>query len=297
MTAEPRFLTDVFRSDYRTCVQCGLALQAAGIDYELLQTAGQWALFVAAHDAVRARDELSGYANETAPPQAVTETPLQEFSGWPGVVGYVLILFAGMLLQHRQAFGIDWFSAGRMQVGLVHQGELWRSVTALTLHGDLVHLLSNLAIGGIVGLFAGQSFGSGLAWLSILLAGGIGNLLTALLRPTEHTSIGASTSVFAALGLLAGQAWMLRRPAKDSRLARFAPIIGGAVLLGFLGTSGERTDVLAHVMGFAAGLALGVLLSALSGHIRRGSRAQVAHGICSILVLFIAWALAITRIR
>jgi membrane associated rhomboid family serine protease len=243
---------------------------------------------VAAADAVRAREEIEAYGQEQAPPPVVTREPPQPGSGRGGVLGYAAILLIAMVVQHQGLFGVNWMEAGRMQVGLVRQGELWRPVTALCLHGDMGHLVGNLVIGGLVGLFAGQLLGSGLAWFSILVAGALGNLLTVFLRPAEHTSIGASTAVFAALGLLAGHAWMQHRETRTSRLTRYAPIIGAMILLSYLGTAGERTDVLAHVAGFACGLLFGAGYGWRGGRPPR-RRAQFGLGVGALATLAAAW--------
>ena len=208
-------------------------------------------------------------------------------SGWPGVCGYIcVLLIAGILQQHM---GAEWFEAGMSHAGKIRNGEWWRTVTALTLHSDVAHLLANAVIGGLFGLFAGQIFGNGLAWLSIVIAGAAGNLLNAFVREPGHTSIGASTAVFAALGLVAAHSWILQRHRDQARLARFAPIIGAAVLLSFLGTSGERTDILAHVTGFIAGLLLGAAFGLLGRRIAFGRGAQTSMGMTAIVVLVVAW--------
>ena len=54
---------------------------------------------------------------------------------------------------NQRAFGRDWFAAGEAQAGLILDGEWERVVTALSLHADLGHLLSNLIAGSLFGLF------------------------------------------------------------------------------------------------------------------------------------------------
>jgi len=51
-------------------------------------------------------------------------------------------------------------------------------VTALTLHVDSGHLITNLGFGMLFGYLAGQLLGPGIAWASILAAGALGNFLT-----------------------------------------------------------------------------------------------------------------------
>jgi membrane associated rhomboid family serine protease len=158
-----------------------------------------------------------------------------------------------------------WASAGVSNASDVRDGEWWRTVTALLLHADIVHLLGNLALGGLlVGLLATEA-GVGTALLLTLLGGALGNASNALIGATTHSSIGASTAVFAALGALVGGRLRLDR-AGIQRGRAWIPLIAGLVILGWLGGPSERigangaavrTDVPAHVLGLLWGLALG----------------------------------------
>ena len=73
-------------------------------------------------------------------------------------------------------------------------------MTALGLHADSVHLAGNLVFGLVFGFLAGERLGWGLAWFGMLLAGALGNTLNAFVQAPDHTSVGASTAVFATLG-------------------------------------------------------------------------------------------------
>jgi membrane associated rhomboid family serine protease len=92
-----------------------------------------------------------------------------------------------------------------------------------------------------------------LAWLLILIGGTVGNLMNVLVQRPWHTAIGASTAVFAALGLLAAYLWTGKQLIRDSWARRWAPVVGAVVMLAWLGTGGERTDIVAHLTGFLAG--------------------------------------------
>lgn len=268
-----------------------LVLAAMGIGSRLAPEEGGVALRVAPADAERARREIAAYVAEntrrTPPPPAVRPMP----EALRGVLAYVAVLLFLHAAAGRGAFGLDWLGAGAAQAGLILGGELWRTVTALGLHADGGHLLGNLAIGGLFGLFLGQLLGGGLAWLSILLAGAAGNLAAALLRGGEQASIGASTAVFAALGLLSALSWRQQAPARLRGLRRWAPLAAGAMLLGYLGVGGERTDVLAHVTGFLAGVAGGLGLTLLRPPLAAG--AQLAYGAGAVLLLLLAWGVAL----
>jgi hypothetical protein len=91
--------------------------------------------------------------------------------------------------------------------------------------------------------------------------------------------------------LLAAYAWRRRRDQGDRWAYRWAPLIAGVILLGFTGAGGERTDVLAHLTGFAMGLLAGVAHA--SWRIPRGTVAQVVAGVLAIAVIAGAWQLAL----
>lgn len=287
-------LETVYRSGIRKeCIEFALVLKAAGIDHQVHAKAGEFTLVVAAADAVRTRAELDAYAAENRDwPTSAVRLP-QRAGGWSGVLGYAAVLLLFAILERGETFGLDWFGAGKTHAGLIQRGQWWRTVTALSLHADLSHLVANIVIGGLIGVFAGQLLGSGLAWVSILIAGATGNLLNAWIRQPGHTSVGASTAVFAALGIVAAYGWQRRRRMQASRLARWAPLVGGVILLSYLGTGGVRTDVAAHVAGFLAGALLGALYGKLGDRVALAAGAQFLLGMVALAILALAWALAL----
>ncbi len=294
MTEQQPQAETVYRSVAKEdCRAHALVLETAGIRHKVVRQEGEYMLVVAPTHAARARTELAAYAAENRdwPGDAAVLPP--RANGWPGVLGYAVVLVLVAVLEYRHAFAVDWHSAGRTHASLIRNGELWRAMTALSLHADFAHLLGNVLIGGLIGLFAGQIFGSGLAWVSILIAGTAGNLLNASIRHADHMSVGASTAVFAALGMVAAYSWQRRRHARASGLTRWAPLVGGAVLLSFLGTGGERTDVGAHVAGFLCGLPLGALYGRVGERIVLTAGGQVLAGGAALALLATAWAFAL----
>lgn len=280
-------------ADRRECRRQALVLEAAGIRYRIQAEAGEYAVFVAEQDAERARAEFDAYEEENRDWQTRPAPLAQRFSGWEGVFAYVSVLLLVSILAQWHTFSADWFKAGKTHAGLICDGQLWRTVTALTLHSDIRHLFANVAIGGLIGLFAGQMLGSGLAWVSILFAGAMGNLLNAMIRPPNHTSVGASTAVFAALGLVVAYVWKRRRHLQASRLTRWTPIVVGVVLLGYLGTGGVRTDVAAHVTGFLAGVVLGAIYGKLGDRVSLKEETQAWLALSALAILALSWALAL----
>ena len=145
------------------------------------------------------------------------------------------------------------------------------------------------------GLLAGRVAGSGVAWLSILLASGVANILNTIMLDASHRSIGASTAVFAALGLVSGFVWRGKLTAQDRWPYRIGPIVGGIALLAYTGTGDANTDIGAHLLGFVAGFAAGILLIRVADKLH-DQRVQLNSGIAAITILAVSWFIALTNI-
>lgn len=288
-------LVEVSRSSSRAAAeQQALVLAAVGISSRLVVADGAAALYVSPLEAARARRELSSYARENmAPPPRPPPLAVAALYRIEGALGYCAILLFFFAAARRHAFSVDWVAAGAAQAGLIQDGAWWRTITALCLHLELDHLMSNLAFGAVAGVLVAQLLGTGLGWLAILLAGALGNALNAELHSASHTAIGASTAVFAALGILSGHAWTARSVPWRGGIRRWAPIGAGIMLLAFLGFGGERTDIGAHVMGFAVGAGAGFALGRTGHRIPHGPDAQQVYGVIVCALLVLAWLMAL----
>ena len=284
--------------DARPVNDAALVLTAVGIDnfVERVPGAGvlddgEWGVFIRRGNVELAADHLERYRVENLPPR-IRVPPIITFdSGWVGVLGYLCVLWALPALEAWGLFGLDWRGSGRMEAELVRDGAWWRTVTALTLHGDLAHILGNSLFGAVFGLMAGRYLGSGLCWLLVLLAGAAGNGVNAWLRPDGFASLGASTATFACVGLTSAFVW--RRGYFRGRGWRrgFAPIVAGLAMLAFTGMGGANTDVLAHVAGFVCGVVAGAAIAPFD--IRRlGRSGQYLAGAIAVLVVIVAWTVA-----
>jgi membrane associated rhomboid family serine protease len=162
--------------------------------------------------------------------------------------------------------GSFWFAHGVAISSEVLSSAPWRAVTALTLHADATHVLGNAISGTIFASAVQRRLGSGGAALAVVASGALGNLANAVYHRAlgvDHGSLGASTAVFGAIGLLSATELVLHKTHPSQRrgwVDVVAPIIGGFALLGALG-SGDgygRTDLGAHLFGFLVGVILGL---------------------------------------
>lgn len=283
-------IVPLYGSRSRTrCMEFALVLEAAGIRCDVLPRDGKFALMVHARDADPAREELRLYRQDHRARPVRFDTRLGVHDGLvtASLYGVTILLFD--ILQRNHAFSLDWWRAGLSHAGLIRDGEWWRAVTALSLHADTIHLVGNLVFGILFGFLAGGVLGWGLALSGMLLAGALGNALNALVQAPGHTSVGASTAVFAAVGILAAYAWKRRQ----TRINRWVPLGGGVALLAFLGMSGERTDILAHVTGFASGCLFGLVFGTLEMRSLLAAWHRHALGLAAFLVFCLAWAVAL----
>ncbi len=230
-----------------------LVLSSQGIASRLRQDQEGWSLWVAEVDQEPAAVVLETYERENT--QAPRATPPSEEYGPTGVgIAMAALLVAFFALTGPRAEASLWFERGSASAQRILNGEVWRTVTALTLHADIPHVASNAVFLSVFATAVCVALGPGLGSALVLLAGALGNSLNALLYGGGHSSVGASTAVFGAIGILGGLG--LGRGGRAGRRKRWLPAAAALALLAMLGM-GERTDVAAHFLGLLAGLALG----------------------------------------
>jgi membrane associated rhomboid family serine protease len=241
----------------------GLVVLAMGLDYDAVsRDDGTTELLVPETHLADVRRQLELYARESAhwPPRP--PPPVPRVSG-ALVTPCIWFLVTALAFREQMLAPGVWEARGALDpVALFRGGEGWRPFTALFLHGDLGHLVSNLGGGLLVFGSVLATFGLRRGWLLLGAAAVVGNLLTAAAHGVDggYRSLGASTAVFAGIGLLTGAAVRaaLRGEGSAWRVRRLLmPAAAGVVLLAWLGAGGTRTDVLAHAMGFVCGLVAG----------------------------------------
>jgi membrane associated rhomboid family serine protease len=281
----------VFRGSKLLCREYSLVLEARGIEHEAAEDESSWILSVPVEMRHRAYEELSRYSVERGVRRSVPEVMQTHSGAATGVFLYVLILLLTAYCAGNATFGADWLSLGSLDAGA--RGEWWRAVTALTLHLDQEHLLGNVLFGAVAGIAVSRLLGPGVAWASILGAAALANYAEILVTPISHRAVGASTAVFAALGLLSGMAWRQQLTMRERLWYRWAPLIAGVCLLTLLGTGSAHVDVLGHSLGFLLGLGVGWLYVRTAIGSNRTRRVQLIAGFSAVLVVCAAWLIAL----
>ncbi len=225
---------------------------------------GEFDLQVESGAAEKISEEIRQYEVESemvGNPKIVPSNWARYSSGWLQYAIWALVQIVVFNLQQVDPVLRD--RGASSNIGFMEKGEWWRPFTALFLHADVGHLLGNLSSGALFGMLVSKSIGPLRAWFLILLSGTVGNVITAATTwPESFTSIGASTAVFGALGILSGVGLVenLREKVSMPWVRVLAPLLAGFVLLGWLGGAApdSGTDVPGHVFGFSAGVVGGI---------------------------------------
>jgi rhomboid protease GluP len=281
----------VFRGSKLLCHEYSLVLEARGIEHETAEDQDSWVLSVPVGMRHPAYEELSRYSVERGVKRSLPEIVQPRAGAAIGLFVYVLILLMTAYCAGNAMFGADWLSLGSLDAGA--RGQWWRAVTALTLHLDQEHLLGNVLFGAVAGIAASRLLGPGVAWASILGAAALANYAEILVTPISHRAVGASTAVFAALGLLSGMAWRQRLTLRERLWYRWAPLIAGICLLTLLGAGSAHVDVLGHALGFLFGLGVGWVYVRTGVPNNRDPRLQLITGLGAVLLVCAAWVLAL----
>lgn len=287
---------EVFRARRRrVCEERAFVLAAVGIASQVVAFQGWFVLQVGAGDVARAVAHLDQYERENPPHPVEPPAPaLRLFAhAWAGCVGYAAWLIGVAYVLSNGLVRLDAFNRADLYGAAVRRGQWWRAWTSLTLHLSGPHLAGNLLAGVWFGYLAGRQLGVGTAWFLIVVGAGLANLLEGFIGPPWYRSAGASTAVFTALGMMSAHTWWTRRGARQSWLRQWIPLGAGLVLLGWLGTAGKHTDIMAHLLGFTFGVLLG-WAAAVPLLDRRLERVpQWLPGLAAMLIMALAWARAL----
>jgi rhomboid protease GluP len=265
----------------------GLVIAAMDRPHWITRQGREYVLSVEIADEASARAAVAEYDREEAARPVVPPEPFEipVFATVMTLLGLVL-LFAVQL-----ALPSAWVEQGVADDLRIRAGEWWRVATALTLHGDLEHLVSNLSLGIFVTILSG-------------MAGNALNVLAHWYQP--HRSIGSSTALFAGLGLLAGAelAARLRHESTRGFWSLIVPLGAGLTFLSLFGGGGVgpdgapllhagRVDIMAHLLGLGAGLALGAVFFALGARRGLAPHKQAGLGVLGLGFLLVSWSAAL----
>ena len=270
-------------------------LTATRIPHDILLQDHFFTLLVPVHFKTRALGEIEGYLAESI-------NGLGHDSGRAGgserTIQPPTLLLIGTLILFYSITGpwntdLYWFQNGAIDsTAILSQHQWYRLITALTLHADIVHLLSNCILGGFLLHFLLLLTGTGLGIFAVLIAGAAGNYINVLTPGPGHISVGFSTAVFSMIGILSMLSYSHQNRVIGLRI--LIPLMGSAALLAMLGSAGERTDLGSHVFGLLSGLLTGkILCLPYIQKIRHSIMLQILLFFAALSLLGVSWMYAL----
>ncbi len=302
MPSDALSLGEVARTRHgRVARDWALVLAALDVPCEIVADGGEHVIAAAPADVDRARAELREYDEENRGWRRAEELPLALENGWIASLAWIFTLIVMHALTGARALSTDWYRQGRGDAGAILGGEPWRALTALGLHADAAHLLGNTFLGALMLALVAEVLGIGVGLFTVIAAGALANLANSAIQEPHFRFIGASTAVFAALGILGGHRWQRRKSVRRRNNAAWIPLLASAFLLGFLGSGGGelagaragRVDVVGHVCGFVVGVLVGALSARAFRASRLGPRAQAWFAAAAAAAWCGAWSLAL----
>lgn len=184
----------------------------------------------------------------------------------------VLIYILGLVLNYSDALNYNF--------GLINEavrdGQFYRLVTCIFLHGGLLHLLCNCYSLYIVGNQIENFYGKTKFIIIFLFSGITGSLLSLALGPNNAISIGASGAIFGLMGSLLYFGYYYRVFLGSFLTKSLIPIIILNLAIGFMSTGINN-------FGHIGGLIGGLLISMALGINKKDSKNRVTGIILSVL--------------
>lgn len=262
-----------------------LVLSSTGIYSYLKKGENGWNILVNNTDYEKAINAIEQYLRENQDLHPTVE-PFYYKRTFTGIWAAIILLacHVAITIGNKSEFFIETYGSSASHI---LRGELYRSVTSLMLHANALHIMGNIVGIALFGTAVCTITGWGVGWLMILVTGIAGNLVNALLYKSGHISVGASTAIFGAIGILSAHQFFKKFRKPGQKIRAFLPIACGLALLSILG-SGEHSDLMAHLFGFLAGIILGSLYSVFVEH-PTSKEYQVCFLIATFGILALSW--------
>ena len=178
----------------------------------------------------------------------------QYISYYPVVSTLLAINIIVYLITLIPGIGDKIFFSGMGFNGLIAQGEWWRIVTSIFLHGSFTHILFNAFSLFVFAPDLERLIGKG-RFITIYIASGLaGNILTYIIQDYGYASVGASGAIFGVFGAFAALVYFTRNNFPQLKQV-ILPLVIISVIMTFLSSG---VNAVAHIGGLATGFVLGL---------------------------------------
>lgn len=187
---------------------------------------------------------------------AITQLPVWLIIAVLNIMVFVIMVFAGLGLISFE--GYDLYAWGANHRLAVINGQWWRLLTNIFLHGGLMHLIFNLYGLFFVSIFLEPVLGRMKFIIAYIVCGLIASLASIWWYPAM-VSVGASGAIFGLYGVLTA---LLTTNKVDTKLKNEL-LINNAIFIGInlvLGLAGGGIDNAAHIGGLLSGFMIGYIM-------------------------------------
>lgn len=167
------------------------------------------------------------------------------------LIGMNLVVY---LLGLIPGIGNNLYALGIAYNYSISQGEYWRLITAMFLHGGSLHLLFNMFGLYVFGPELEQLAGK-LRFFSIyFISGLLANVATYVVEPLNYASLGASGAIFGIFGAYLALVYHTRKILPQLKQL-IIPLVAISVIMTFVQSN---INITAHLVGLAVGFILGM---------------------------------------
>lgn len=188
---------------------------------------------------------VNRYAVRIQPRKAIATT---------AILAVTVLVYLAQMYSQSTMNGLDYpFLLGGKINALINQGQIWRLITPVFLHGSIFHIGFNMYALWVLGRPLERYYGHGRFLLLYFLGGLAGNVLSYLFSP--NPSLGASTAIFGlavAQGVFVYQNRRFFGEQVRPLITNVLFVVGLNLFLGL--TPGSNIDNFGHLGGLAGGL-------------------------------------------
>lgn len=173
---------------------------------------------------------------------------------YPVVSTIIAINFIVYILTILPIIGDYVFYSGMSVNYLIDEGQWWRIVTSMFIHGGFTHVLFNMFSLFLFGPELEKIAGKARFLTIYFLAGIFGNIATYVTQEGMYASVGASGAIYGIFGAFAALVYYTRRTMPQLKQV-IMPIIIIGVIITFLS---PNVNIAGHIGGLIAGFLLGL---------------------------------------
>lgn len=183
-----------------------------------------------------------------------TENFKQYLKLYPVVSTIIGLNILAYLLSKLPIIGFEIYYRGMLINELVADGQWWRVITALFLHGSFIHILFNMFFLFIFGPDLERIVGK-VRFITIYLISGLfSNVATYVFQFGEYASVGSSGAIYGIFGAYAALVYYNRNTVPQLR-QMIMPIIIICIIMSFFQ---PIYNTISHFAGLITGVALGL---------------------------------------